>query len=362
MIVQNDILLARVMMSMFVVILLEFLYNILFDDEQLGEKRPANVSSDAPRGRRFTSSTSTISMSPPVHLGPVKHDRYLQDFLVCSRHIPRHLRRPKAVIRLEKCADSVDKHVTESSSQMSSEEVIKRKRLSLLPKLPNCEPDGFTAQEMTRLFPGVNIVDIVRFLVARKGNLEHAAKMMRSALDWHSSNFPSKLVDIIPALKTGCFFSHGTALDGTPLLFMRGAFYSSKVASPLQFVLAAAYVIDTVLAQSDQISVTVLVHASGIPGAPNESADINFIKLFVQVLSDNYPERLKKLVIYPFPWFARAMWGVIKLFVDKRTQDKVVLITGTLTSLYYVAVIDTLHILTMCLDTTSRRSNNWISS
>lgn len=329
MIVQNDILLARVMMSMFVVILVEFFYNILFDDEQLGEKGNVNMSSDALRGRRFTNSTSTISMSPPVHLGPAKHDHYVQDFLVRSRHIPRHLRRPKAVIRLEKCADSVKKHVIVSSSQISSEEIIERNRLSLLPKLPNCEPAGFTAQEMSRLFPGENIVDIVRFLVARKGNLELAAKMMRSAVDWHSSNFPSKLVDIIPALQTGCFFSHGTALDGTPLLFMRGAFYSSKIATPLQYVLAAAYVIDTVLAKSDQISVTVLVHASGIAGAPNESADINFIKLFVQVLSDNYPERLKKLVIYPFPWFARAMWGIIKLFVDKRTQDKVVLIPGT---------------------------------
>jgi hypothetical protein len=29
----------------------------------------------------------------------------------------------------------------------------------------------------------------------------------------------------------------------------------------------------------------------GIVGAPNENADMNFIKKFVQVLSDNYPER-----------------------------------------------------------------------
>ena len=329
MIVQNDVLLARVMTSMFFVILLEFFYNILFDDEQLGEKEIVKMSSDALRGRRFASSTSAISMSPPVHLGPAKHDRYVQDFLSASRHIPRHQRRPKAVTHIEKCSDSTNKHVIIPTSQMSSEEIRNQRRLSLLPKLPNCDPDGDTAEEMSRLFPGENIVDIVRFLVARKGNLDQAAKMMRSAVDWHSSNFPSKKMEILSALQTGCFFTHGVALDGTPLLFMRGAFYSSKIATPLQYVLAAAYVIDYVLAQSDQISVTVLVHACGIAGAPNESADINFIKLFVQVLSDNYPERLKRLVIYPFPWFARAMWGIIKLFVDKRTQDKVVLIPGT---------------------------------
>lgn len=46
-----------------------------------------------------------------------------------------------------------------------------------------------------------------------------------------------------------------------------------------------------------------------------------------QVLSDNYPERLKRLAIFPFPWYGRAIWGVLKVFVDKRTQDKVMLLS-----------------------------------
>lgn len=50
---------------------------------------------------------------------------------------------------------------------------------------------------------------------------------------------------------------------------------------------------------------------------------MNFIKLFTQALSDNYPERLKRLILFPFPWYGRAIWGVVKVFVDKRTQDKV---------------------------------------
>jgi hypothetical protein len=129
------------------------------------------------------------------------------------------------------------------------------------------------------------------------------------------------------------------ALDGTPILFFRGAYYDSKVATPEQYVLAAALIIDVALAQSDQISVTVLVHACGIVGAPNENADMNFIKKFVQVLSDNYPERLKRLIIYPFPWFGRAMWGIIRMFVDKRSQDKVVLLPGkTMNKCIYVYI------------------------
>ncbi len=47
-----------------------------------------------------------------------------------------------------------------------------------------------------------------------------------------------------------------------------------------------------------------------------------------QVLSDNYPERLKRLVMYPFPWYGRAIWSCVKMFVDKRSQEKVLLLAG----------------------------------
>lgn len=49
----------------------------------------------------------------------------------------------------------------------------------------------------------------------------------------------------------------------------------------------------------------------------------------MQALSDNYPERLKRIVMYPFPWYGRAIWSVVKVFIDKRTQDKALLIGDT---------------------------------
>ena len=47
-----------------------------------------------------------------------------------------------------------------------------------------------------------------------------------------------------------------------------------------------------------------------------------------KVLSDNYPERLKRLVLYPFPWWARTIWSMVGVFLDKRTAEKVVLLSG----------------------------------
>ena len=335
MVIHNDTLLLRILSTLFVAVVIELIYSLYYDEED--DKNDETTAGGC--GKRLNLIGTAIIMSPPVHYGSIHRDRYMEDFLLGSRFIPKHCRRPRVNHRV-RC----EKHCSNTSAEKTDAPIFPtaardkddEKRLSLLPKLANCEPDGPVAKDMQRLFPDASIVDIVRFLVARKGNLEQASAMMRSAVDWHSSNFPSRNLEIVAALKTGCFFSHGKALDGTPILFFRGAFYDSKVATPMQYVLAAAYVIDAAMAQCDQISVTVLVHACGIKGAPNESADINFIKTFVQILSDNYPERLKRLVIYPFPWFGRALWGVIKMFVDKRSQDKVVLLPGN-SPLFYVS-------------------------
>lgn len=69
-----------------------------------------------------------------------------------------------------------------------------------------------------------------------------------------------------------------------------------------------------------------------------------YVYSWLQVLSDNYPERLKRLIIYPFPWYARAMWAMVKPFVDRRTQEKVVLLSDT-------GATGTLHLLSISTTT-----------
>eukprot|EP01031_Cornospumella_fuschlensis_P022976 gene22976-27957_t len=197
-------------------------------------------------------------------------------------------------------------------------------RKILFPFMPGCEPDGPNALELQAKFPTLTRPDIVRFLVARKGNLKAAEEMVVKYMAWRSKHFPLQKEVLRNAFATKCFFPYKCAKDGTPCVYMRGGLYDSSKATPEQFVFAAAYTIDWSLRQyPDQTSVTVIVHTVNVPGGANQGADMNFIKLFTQVLSDNYPERLKRLVLFPFPWYGRAIWGVAKVFVDKRTQDKV---------------------------------------
>jgi len=180
-----------------------------------------------------------------------------------------------------------------------------RFQLTLVPYLPGCEETSPAAQEMKKLFPEDSIIDILRFLIARKGDVSLAADMFRKAKAWHLKNLPlrrSPQLDAVLGLK--CFFFHKTARDGTPILYFRGAIYDQKKASAETYILTAAHCIDYVLKKSNQISVTVFVHSAAVPGASNSNPDMDFIKGFSSALSDNFPERMKRLILWPMPWYA----------------------------------------------------------
>lgn len=156
------------------------------------------------------------------------------------------------------------------------------------PFMPGCEPTGEHANSLAHKFPQLSRPDIVRFLVARKGNVRASEEMIEKYLSWRNIHFPLKKKDIRAALMTKCFFPYGVSKDGSPVVYMRGGLYDVNKASPEEFVMAAAYTIDWSLAQyPEQVNVTVLVHTVNIPGGPNQGADTNFIKLFIQVILIN---------------------------------------------------------------------------
>jgi hypothetical protein len=191
--------------------------------------------------------------------------------------------------------------------------------------LPGCEHDGPAAKQMKVLFPDQKLSDIIRFLIARKGDVTAAAEMMRNTIAWRKATFPIPREEINDALSTKCFFVHGKAKDGTPILYFRGGLYDPAKATGQQYILAAAHMVEYALRFGSQI--TVIVHTGHVEGGANAGIDMNFTKGYVKVMSDNYPERLKRLVIFPTPWYGRGIWSCIKPFLDARTQEKILLLT-----------------------------------
>jgi hypothetical protein len=177
--------------------------------------------------------------------------------------------------------DSITNLALTNLTKEDVEEIV-AKIMNPLP--PGCEPFGPNADYMAEKMPHLSRPDIVRFLVARKGNVTLATEMAEKCTEWRASVFPLKKEDLRAAITTGCFFPYKTARDGTPCVYMRGGLYDNVKATPEQFVLAAAYAIEYSLRMHpDQINVTVVVDTVIIPGAPNLGADMTFIKLFVKV-------------------------------------------------------------------------------
>lgn len=66
----------------------------------------------------------------------------------------------------------------------------------------------------------------------------------------------------------------------------------------------------------------------------SENQDIEFCKRLADIFSNNYPERLRMVVVYPSGLVFYGLWAIVKLFLDPVTQKKV------LPCVYFVGVQD----------------------
>ena len=74
----------------------------------------------------------------------------------------------------------------------------------------------------------------------------------------------------------------------------------------------------------------VLVDARGGEGWPNPKpwSILPWVRTLVPTLTANFPERLARLVIYPVPWVATAVWSAASSLLDERTSAKCQMISG----------------------------------
>ena len=172
-------------------------------------------------------------------------------------------------------------------SVMISDEDITHKIMNPLPS--GCELSNAVVTMLSDKYPVLTRLDIVRFLVARKGRADLVIEMIDQCLIWRSQYFPLTPSSVSKALLSPCFFIYNkiVAKDGTPIVFMRGGLYDNRSYpddAPFQYVLLAAHSIEAVLRlHPNEINVTVIVHTIRVEGGANVSPDLNFIKLLIKV-------------------------------------------------------------------------------
>jgi len=173
-----------------------------------------------------------------------------------------------------------------------------------------------------------------RFLAARGNDPQAAQEMLEAHLAWRAATLPlregqPRIGKTIPEW----MFFHGTTRDGTSILWINGARYDAEAATEEEQGHAAAALIDERVARDSPEQITVCLDVRGSEGWPNPPAYnmLSAIRTISGVLSDNFPERCCRVIVYPMPWGAATLWTGIKLFLDQNTADKVVLLSGPVT-------------------------------
>jgi hypothetical protein len=169
---------------------------------------------------------------------------------------------------------------------------------------------------------------LLRFLRARKWDVEAAYEMLAACLKWRVEFGVTKLVmrgeteSIQQQFATGKSFAFNVDKNNQLICYNRVKFHD-KNAQPLQeSELFTIYVMEScrkLLTRSVQ-RVTVVFDLTDFTMA---SMDYMNLKFLVNCFQNYYPESLGKCLIVNAPWIFEGCWAIIKQFLDPVVKSKV---------------------------------------
>jgi len=188
-------------------------------------------------------------------------------------------------------------------------------------------------QVLCEQFPNAEHTELLRFCRARPHSVEEVVRMYDTHLQWRAGQgSAANLASAASVVSPKWVQQSGVARDGSPLFYVTGGAYNAEI-GPEQHTLALAHAVDTAaqsLDESTDIKGTVLIDVRSKSGLYNVPATrmLPFFQMTCSVLQMNYPERLRKLILYPVPALAGYLWWAVKPFLDPKTAAKVEILTG----------------------------------
>lgn len=103
------------------------------------------------------------------------------------------------------------------------------------------------------------------------------------------------------------------------------------IASDMTFALTIAFYLDRKLSRNSMEKMTIVLDVRAGHGWANPRPNqlIPFIRHINHIMERNFPERLSKLILFPMPSIATAIWKIIRAFLDPNTARKIAVISGS---------------------------------
>eukprot|EP01133_Synstelium_polycarpum_P012400 gene12400-14552_t len=186
--------------------------------------------------------------------------------------------------------------------------------------------DQAIQEEITKL----DDVMILRFLRARKWDLDNAYDMLHAALIFRASfqntgveNITEESVD--NELKQGKSFFHGTDIEGRPVCIIRTRKHDSRNRDIEEAQRYCVYVMENgkSLLTPGIETCTLIFDMSSFS---TKNMDYPLVKFMVDLFQKFYPESLARCLILNAPWVFMGIWHIIKHWLDPYTVSKIMFV------------------------------------
>ncbi|EXJ60368.1 hypothetical protein A1O7_04520 [Cladophialophora yegresii CBS 114405] len=188
---------------------------------------------------------------------------------------------------------------------------------------------------------------LLRFLRARKWDVEKALVMLVSTMRWRSqeqhvdddvvlrgeggaledskSDDPAvkkEGQDFLAQLRLGKSFLHGTDKEGRPLCFVRVRLHKGGEQTERSLERYTVYVIETTrLALRPPVETACIVF--DMTNFTMANMDYTPVKFMIKIFEANYPESLGAVLVHKSPWIFQGIWKIIRGWLDPVVAGKV---------------------------------------
>ncbi|KAF6219321.1 hypothetical protein HO133_005146 [Letharia lupina] len=188
---------------------------------------------------------------------------------------------------------------------------------------------------------------LLRFLRARKWNVQNALIMLISTMHWRmqemhvdddivrrgeagalddsiNSTSPTKKEghDFLTQMRLGKSFLHGTDKEGRPLTFVRVKLHKQGEQSEASLERFTVYTIETArLLLSPNVDTAAIIF--DMTDFSMANLDYGPVKFMIKVFEANYPESLGVVLVHKSPWMFQGVWKLIRGWLDPVVAGKV---------------------------------------
>ncbi|KAF4974077.1 hypothetical protein FZEAL_8978 [Fusarium zealandicum] len=188
---------------------------------------------------------------------------------------------------------------------------------------------------------------VLRFLRARKWDVEKALVMLVSTMNWRHTEMhvdddimkngdavaiedakkadsPTKQVsaDLMAQLRMGKSFLHGTDKNGRPICVVRVRLHKTGQECEESLEKYTVYIIETARMVLEPPVDTACV-VFDMTGFSMANMDYTPVKFMIKCFEANYPESLGAVLVHRAPWLFQGIWKVIRGWLDPVVASKV---------------------------------------